>query len=336
MKKSLIALAVAGVIAAPAAMAEVTIYGAARASFDSADNGAGGTRTTMINDQASRIGFKGTEDLGGGTSAFFQVEQGFATDTGGGAWASRDTWVGLTGESWGTLQLGHGDSPAKGVTKGLDLFGDTAGNDQLVSYNNGAVGDPGGVVAYASPDMSGFQIIGAWMAQAEGANTSASPKDTRYSLGLKYASGPLYVGLGYDNAKDDTAPSVTYTETTLGVGYGFTDALWGSLTYQRQSATDNSTNRNNLAINGKYSFGSDAVKLQYSKAGNLNGAANTGANQVSLGYDHGMSKNTTVYALYSRVSNDSASTTYTTAGGNSAVTNGGDPSVLSVGINHSF
>lgn len=336
MKKSLIALAVAGVIAAPAAMAEVTIYGQARASFDSHDNGAGGTTATKVTDDASRIGFKGSEDLGGGTSAFFQIETGVALDAGGGAWATRDSWVGLTGESWGTVQLGHGDAPSKVVTKGLDLFGDTQGNDQLLSYDPaGNSTAPGGVAVYASPNMSGFQVIAAYLTAAEAASTSGAKKDSHYNLGASYTGGPLYVGLGYDSQKNDTS-GVSYSETTLGASYTF-DALWASLTYQRLSSSNSAANRNLYAINGKYSFGSDAVKLQYSRAGDLNSAANTGSNEVSVGYDHGMSKNTTVYALYSRIANDSsAGYSYNGNGGNPLVGNGADPSVWSIGINHSF
>ena len=86
MKKSLIALAVAGVVAAPVAMAEVTIYGQANVSYDVVDNGtstagAAGTSTNKVSSNASRIGFKGTEDLGNGTSAIWQIESGANIDT---------------------------------------------------------------------------------------------------------------------------------------------------------------------------------------------------------------------------------------------------------------
>ena len=73
MKKSLIALAVAGVFAAPAAMAaDTTIYGQANASFDGVDNGSGGTTTNKVSSNASRLGVKGSEDIGGGNSAIWQ------------------------------------------------------------------------------------------------------------------------------------------------------------------------------------------------------------------------------------------------------------------------
>ena len=94
-------------------------------------------------------------------------------------------------------------------------------------------------------------------------------------------------------------------------------------------------------LSGQYKFGSDAVKFAYGKAGKLASAANTGANQYSLGYDHGLSKRTKLYALYSRLSNQSAASygfSQSTATTGNATINGvgASPSVFSFGMKHSF
>ncbi|HXU92640.1 MAG TPA: porin, partial [Gallionella sp.] len=97
---------------------------------------------------------------------------------------------------------------------------------------------------------------------------------------------------------------------------------------------------------GTYKFGNDAVKLAYGKANQVGITANTGANQVSLGYDHGMSKRTKLYAIYTRISNNAGAmygfsqSTATAAGaaGTNATVNGlgASPSAISLGIKHSF
>src|SRR5260370_11262675 len=120
MNKKLIALAVAGACVAPAAMAQtanpVTLYGRIHATFEvvEATGGAAGTpeviRRNRVNDQASLLGVRGTEDLGGGLSAFFQLETAFRPDDASSAFAQRNSAVGLQG-SWGSLLLGRWDTP---------------------------------------------------------------------------------------------------------------------------------------------------------------------------------------------------------------------------------
>src|SRR5688500_13267011 len=88
MKKSLLALAVLGAFAgAASAQTNVTIYGVADVGIARTDSDAPGSNATWgLNSgiqSGSRLGFRGTEDLGGGLSAIFQLENGFNIDTGG-------------------------------------------------------------------------------------------------------------------------------------------------------------------------------------------------------------------------------------------------------------
>src|SRR6185503_7527369 len=87
MNKKLIALAVAGACVAPTAMAQtanpVTLYGILAVTVESVEAKGGAnpiSRRTRIEDQASRLGVRGTEDLGGGLKAFFQLETAFRPD----------------------------------------------------------------------------------------------------------------------------------------------------------------------------------------------------------------------------------------------------------------
>ena len=132
MQKKLIALAIAGAFVAPAAFAEsgnVTIYGIMDASYDITDNGnsttAQGEKTNKVSSNSSRLGFKGSEDLGNGLSAVWQLETGINVDgTTASNLNSRNTFVGLSGKTWGTVILGKHDTPYKISTRSLDMFGD--------------------------------------------------------------------------------------------------------------------------------------------------------------------------------------------------------------------
>ena len=111
-KYALMASAIASLACASAVQAQssVTIYGVLDASLQTAHTGTG--TTTRLDSSAvapSRIGFQGTEDLGGGLAAVFRLENGFNLDTGGiagnGALFNRESWVGLRG-SLGQIQAG--------------------------------------------------------------------------------------------------------------------------------------------------------------------------------------------------------------------------------------
>ena len=116
MKKKLIALAVAGAFAPALALADsnVTIYGRLNMDFEQVQ--AGGSTTpaadipgrNRVSSNSSRIGFKGTEDLGAGLKAWFQVEQGITADATG--VGGRNTGVGLSG-AFGSVHLGFWDTP---------------------------------------------------------------------------------------------------------------------------------------------------------------------------------------------------------------------------------
>ena len=132
MKKKLIALAVASATLAPlAAMAQtsnpVTLYGRAYATFESvkADGGSAapiGSRS-RVTDNSSFFGIRGTEDLGGGLKAFFQLETGFRLDSNNSVFANRNSAVGLQGD-FGSVLLGRWDTPFKVASAAMDPFGD--------------------------------------------------------------------------------------------------------------------------------------------------------------------------------------------------------------------
>src|SRR5574337_691563 len=112
MNKKLVALAVAGAFALPLAAqaqtANVTLYGRLNVDFEFVNGKQADGSNPWVNrlsSNSSRFGMRGTESLGGGLNAIFQVESDLKPDTGGSVTANRETFVGLQG-SWGKFQMG--------------------------------------------------------------------------------------------------------------------------------------------------------------------------------------------------------------------------------------
>lgn len=337
--------------------------------------GAAGVNKNAVSSNVSKLGFKGSEGLDDGLTAIWQIEQQINMDNTGGNFGTRNTFLGLKSDDMGTVLLGRHDTPYKLATRKLDVFADTiADNRALLGgvsaaatttvANAAATGKSAGasfdgrqpdVIAYLSPALNGFTGAVAYVAGAEATATAAQIKGSAWSLAGMYDAAPFYGSLGYEVHNLGTTATGTIaaptalaalaglkeSATKLGFGYKI-DALDLGLVYERTSdnfgaAGANVLGHNAYYLSGKYSFGNDAVKLAYGKAGNLGAAVNTGANQLSLGYDHNLSKRTKLYAIYSRISNQSgvnyvfSQTTATSANGA-----GASPSVFSFGMKHSF
>jgi predicted porin len=162
--------------------------------------------------RSNRIGVKGSEDLGNGLKAIYQVELGInLSDTnqnvasGSDAITYRNTFVGLAG-NWGTALVGRHDTPLKISTGKLDLFSDT-----MADYN-GTVGFDDlridNAIAYISPSFSGFSFMGAIVAGG-GATAGAGPNVNEdslagaFSLAGIYNNGPFYASVAYESIDSD-------------------------------------------------------------------------------------------------------------------------------------
>jgi predicted porin len=115
MKKTLLALAALAASSAAFAQSYVTLYGVMDASVESVKGAHTVTRVSSDNLSSSRIGVKGSEDLGGGTKANFNLESAVKSDTGANGGGStrfwdRAAWVSLAG-GFGELRLGRTDTP---------------------------------------------------------------------------------------------------------------------------------------------------------------------------------------------------------------------------------
>ena len=366
MNKKLLALAVAAALAPAAAMADsgnVTVYGIMDASFDATDNGStaagvSGARANKVSSNSSRLGFKGTEDLGNGTSAIWQIETAINADgTAAANLNSRNTFVGLSSKSMGTALFGRHDTPYKLATRSLDYFGDgLADNRNLMGQGAASFdGRQSDVVAYITPTVNGLHAAIAYVAGAEATTTSNTTKGNAYSLMGMYANGPLMASLAYERHNMGTPGTGTVVGTAamtnqdehawkLGVGYNF-GALDVGFVYEKTgdnlAAGTELMGHRAYTLGAKYKMGSNDLKLAYTNANNQANTSNTGANQWALGLDHNMSKRTKVYVQYVRLNNEDAAVYGLNGAGASGSVNeagraGADPSAWSFGIRHSF
>lgn len=362
MKKSLIALAVAGAVSAPAfaATSNVDIYGVLNFAVASIDSDTGTEdRQLSLASQNSRIGFKGTEDLGGGLAAIWQIESTVFLDESGGPFATRNTFVGLKG-GFGSVLLGRHDTPVKLLRSKVDNFADTLADSRNLLGANAVSGTssfdlrPNNTVAYISPNFSGLTLMAAYTADhgVSGAGATfpscvagadCNDRDG-YSVSADYANGPLMLGLGYE--RHNTLINATNDEIDRSIwravaGFNVADFKLGAV-YERASgdAALASDDRNGWGLFANYALGNVVLKANYLTVGDYEGVSDSGAKQYTVGVDYNLSKRTTASLFYAQIKNDTnAGFDLGRAQGVSdftTVVNGADPSTFGVGLKHAF
>lgn len=317
MKKSLLALAVLGSFAAAAqAQTSVTIYGIVDAGvFYQNKAGANNNSLFAVNSgglSGSRLGFKGSEDLGGGLKANFQMEMGFNADTGtvgqtdtGSMLFGRTSTVGLSG-NFGSINLGRQtDFAYSGTAGGIATFSHAGyvGAFSKVDGNTQArlQGDrTNNSIRYDMPQFGGLNggVMVGLGEQAGGGSAGAV-----YAAGLKYDNGPLAFGGDYYQSKEGTTPAdrnlinaggvppasvanggvnagATATKTfTLGASYNFG---FGKLYGNWSRVTMLSLNPAAATANQTINSGT------YSTATTVNSSANNKLDLFELGYNHNL------------------------------------------------
>ena len=278
MQKKLIALAVAGLVAAPVfAQYNVTIYGVADATFD-VINASGGsdwnTKTNRyvdtnkndgsfnrITTNSSLIGFKGSEDLGNGLKAVFQFESAVGFDNLGGLAANRDSYVGVAG-GFGTVIAGNITGPTRLVGATVDVNSGATG----IGANSGLLGKLDNALGARVDTTVSTGVAGNSGARS---STNAGAFDTRLTNAIAYVS-PSFSGLtfigGYvanENKINSlgAASGANSSAFDLGLTYG-NGPIWGALTHAELD-TKNGTGLKpkNTRAAFKYDFGMADVRV---------------------------------------------------------------------------
>ena len=370
MKKSLLALAVLGAFAgAASAQSSVTVYGIVDLGFTNVDNGSRAGSITGINSgnqSASRIGFRGTEDLGNGLNALFQLEAGIAADNGAAFVAAtngsnaggfnRIATVGLQSAAFGAVNLGRQTAVNKDAYDQIDPFGDGGSIAPIgqVFFNGALAGDFGRIsnsVKYSTPSFGGFKLSAAYGFGETAGDTSAN---SSYGFGAGYVNGPLNVQLGYHNVDFSAPASITALNATT---ISETEALFLGATYNfgvvKLHAAVAESELDNVALatpDTKFRNYMIGVSTKLGAAGNLfasysvndNRTTNDAdAQRAAIMYTYDLSKRTNLYTGYSHTSNDNGSRIglFGTTAGTPANMNapaGESASSLAVGVRHRF
>jgi predicted porin len=315
MKRTLLVAAVAALGSnATLAQSNATIYGRFNTSIERQDVG-DTNQTTMVNN-ASRLGFKGVEDLGGGLKAGFQLEHGFDSDTGAVTrdrpfWA-RQSEVNLGSDRVGTLRLGRFTSEAYYATADyVSLHNHDTGtsSDAFYAY----LGRDRDKVSYRTPEFAGLTAEAAYMLEESNFNDP----NPAYDLAVNWASGPLALGLGYEKNGDAQQVAVRALYELGAFTFG------GYVQHDKNAFGPG--NRTTLRLSGMYKLGNGEFHLNWGRAGDYSSVpGDSSADQFTVAYNYNLSKLTKVYVFWTKVA-DSSAALY-----------GGDFSSLAFGIRKNF
>lgn len=354
MKKTFFLMTLLGTAMAANAQTNVTIYGVVDIgiNYDNGTSAAGKTLALKSGQQSgSRLGLKGTEDLGSGMSASFVLENGFNADDGslanGGRLFGRQAWVGLNG-NFGSVKLGRQYSATYNALNAIDPFGlNQAGDAQRVyGYALGKV-DPisrsDNTVAYTSPGFNGVMLSAGYkFGETAGSFNTGSSK----FAGAAYVKGPLNLQLSYQSTD-----GVALVAATTALGALSTSAGLGSTTVNvknlfaggmcdfgmaklhagigdtRLEATGSAKIVNYL-LGLSAALGSGTAHGSWNR-NNVRQLSAGASNQYGLGYSYPLSKRTNFYTSASYTRNDSSVRL-------NAASNGASDREFQAGIRHMF
>ena len=338
--KKVLSLAIAAALVAPAAaMADATLYGKAHMVIQNTniDDGATDDDVWSVDSIDSRVGIKGSEDLGDGLKAVYQYEFKIKHDSGDGL-GDRNQFVGLAG-GFGTVLLGRHDTPLKMAQGKFDQFGDVAGDIKSVMPGEDRVDN---VIAYVSPAMGGLTFLGALVAGEEGDSvidgcadditttggdsicvdpTFTTPELTgladHVSLAALYSNGPIFASLAYNTydlgSVSEADPSLLRGTFIWKGGMWQAGAMFSSL-----DLDDAGEDADAFGVSGNIKVGANGkIKAQYLSGDApvdgapispsvkvTDGTKDNDVTQWSVGYEHKLSKRTKLHAGYTLYEED--------------------------------
>lgn len=362
MKKTVLALAAIAASSAAFAQSSVTLFGVVDASLETVKGDNTVTRVSSDNLASSRIGFKGTEDLGGGLKANFFLDASVKTDTGAADSSrlfGRSAWAGLAG-GFGEVRIGRQDSLI-GVL-GAAVLGTHQAYDELVvarTLAGVAYRRIDNALTYFAPTFVPGLTLGAQYSTAVDSNATngltgsnavldsaenlyGSNKGRGYGLSANYANGPLAAGISYVHVNSDVRGDIENTGVLV---YGSYDLGVAKLTaYYNEDSRDGAFDDRQVfglkaavpvAPNVTLSAGYAAVKNANASSTSFNAkdTKDDGADIFTVKAQYDLSKRTALYALFTQVNNDDAASLSVSGATTSA---GKSSRGLALGVRHSF
>lgn len=374
MRKKIIAMAIAATASGVAfGQSNVTLYGNIDLGlvYSSGSNGAvtRGESQTAVESAGSQsyIGFKGTEDLGNGLKALFDLQYRVEPDVNNGLTEAGRQYVGLTG-GFGTVVAGYLDGIRYNIFAKYNPFGNySIGNfaSMTTQYDRAA-----NAVAYISPAFSGFTLVvaGATNTQTQEGQLNGvhiNPREQKgntgddrlFSINLIYGNGPLNVDLDYETTTAvDYGDSRLYVFTT-GVSYDFGVVKVSGL-YDVIKGDPNSLIGGNIDLGGGVNLGGLPIGESYDRRNWFIGVeaplnerarllasygqvedrtlSDADASKWAIGARYALSKRTELYADYAYIDNDDNAGFTINPMGNSQGLSGTGIRGVAFGMNHSF
>ncbi|TVQ75042.1 MAG: porin [Chromatiaceae bacterium] len=338
--KKLIAAMVAVGMSMPAlAVADMTLYGRAHLSLDYLDDGADYGELN-ISSNSSRLGFKGERQFAPEVTAMFQIEQEIRFDDQGSDWASRDTFAGLKGDSWGMLRVGKFDTSFKRARGPANFFGDQVGDMRnLTRTANNVHGRFDerfrNSIHYRSPQLGGMVWNIDYTPERTDRTTGEDSEQSGFSTSLGFQEGPMNVVVAYErqNFEDSPNPDAWRIAGSYRVTPEFT--LGGF--YQMSEGTTEEEGKV-FGVGGQYQFAPSMYFKAHYFALNSD-LDDRDANLFALGLEYRLDSALRFYGNLARVSNDDLSdltpwSQARTAGPDG--TAGEDATAFSLGMRYDF
>lgn len=262
MKTKLAVCALAGSCAAPAmAQSSVTLYGVIDEGVNYISNVGGhhlyGMSSSVL--EGSRWGLRGSEDLGGGLKAIFDLQNGFDDGTGqfqqGGDLFGRRAFMGLASDNWGTVTFGRQYDSV------VDYVGAYAAAEQWLGNIGAHASDidematsyrANNSVKYASPPYHGFSFGGLY---SFGGVAGSMGTNQIWTLGGKYVAGPVNFGFAYANVRDPNHSFYGNNAIAPAGNLGMTSPIY--------SGYASASTEQIIAVGGSYTFGNAKVGAVY-------------------------------------------------------------------------
>jgi predicted porin len=307
-----LALTLAAAHASAQDLDTVTLYGWAHAMVELVEARGEGIvqpRRVRVSDQASRLGIRGREDLGGEISAWFQLETNFTVDTQVG-FARRNSGVGVNAP-WGTLVLGRWDS-AFNVSQviAVDPFNDlglAAMSDAAVQQGNFSRREPN-TIQYWSPRVLGWRTRVNFQGREGAPMADNGARPYSYGWMIAHVTAASYISVAFERHKEQLGTTATpgFDEEGRGIA-GFHQ--FGNI---RASAQYGMYRRTGTVTQRSYMLGLHSVHGRHELLGSYQDSRNGGpvsvpaqprCNVVGAGYRYRFSPRSSVMAQYAHVSN---------------------------------
>jgi predicted porin len=319
------------------AQSSVTLYGLIDEGFNFTSNAGGhnGYQLVSGSTNGSRWGLRGTEDLGGGLSAVFRLENGFNLNTGGinqgGRIFGRTAMVGLASRTLGTVTMGRQYDPTIDLWSPLTATGSWGGDIANHPYDNDNSDYNYRIqnsVKYTSATIAGFTFEGLYGFSNEAGRFA----DNRtYSFAAQYSNGPILAALGYLRANNagsantngaistdsvfvashqqniDAGIAYKFSKGQVGISYSRVDAYdptalsgFAANVTQPPGATWKSWKFDNFELNGRYQVQPDmwigaAYTLTRGHLDSTSADYSPKWHQFALMFDYDLSKRTSLY-----------------------------------------